>query len=829
MQHLHLTGQWQLKERDPALKLMDDFSSQEGWVRALVPGTVHESLLAAGLIPDPFTSQNERDVEWVGERDWLYRCVFDVPAGFEDAEVVALCLDGLDTVATLWLNGKEVLSSVNMFVPHRVPVKHLLRPGGNDLSVLFRSALKHGKSLEAALGEKQVWLGDPSRVYVRKAQYHYGWDWGPCLLTAGPWREVRLEAYSARISDLHCPAQVSSDLRSATLPVAVQVEADAAAVDLTLRLELSSPIGGLVAEALVPVEGTQARHTFYVDTPHLWWPRGYGEQALYLLRATLVRGGEELDRREVRLGLRRLRLVQEPLHREAGTTFMFECNDVPIFCGGANWIPADSFLPRISVERYRALLEHTAGANMTMLRVWGGGVYEDDAFYGLCDELGLLVWQDFMFACGIYPAHPGFAESVRAEAETAVRRLRHHPCLALWCGNNEDYLLARSLGIYDPSHEEELAGAQFPARALYERLLPQVCQTLDPTRPYWPGSPYGGADPNDWTVGDRHTWEVWHEPMASYHDYPRFAGRFVSEFGMQALPDSATITEFAEPAERHPQSDTLRRHNKAQDGPKRLAAYLKSTVGEPFDLEDYVYATQFVQAEALGEALRGWRRRWGGPGRYAVAGALLWQLNDCWPGTSWAIVDYALRPKPALYVVRRELAPLVVGLKRAAGGVEVWAANGGTEALEARLELSAWTLDGTRVWEDERHAMLAANRSTELRVVAAPGLQGQVIGARLLVGSKAVARAALWPEPFRDLTLSDPGIEVERLGRDQLRVSAARPAKGVLLMGAEGVGWSDNMLDLLPGDSRTIVARGLGEAEVRVRWFGMGAAGDLGS
>src|SRR5579859_2045262 len=683
MLSLPLSANWQLKVRDPATSLPDDFAAGEGWLPASAPGVVQLDLLAAGRIPDPFYGLNENEVQWVGERDWLYRCGFEVTAEVLAQPQLDLCFDGLDTYATVWLNGQQILVSDNMFVPQRVPVKNRLQAGRNELRILFESALRRGKEIEAQYGKRPLWNGDSSRLYVRKAQYHYGWDWGPTLMTAGPWRGVRLEAYGARIAELHAPSELSADLESATLRVTVNVAglADGASV----ALELLDPQGKRVAAATAPLAGARADHQFLFGSPQLWWPNGYGDQALYTLVASLERDGQVLHRAEQRLGLRRLRLVQEPVLDEPGTTFLFEVNNTPIFGGGANWIPADSFTPRLTRQRYGQLLQLAAEAHMTMLRVWGGGIYEDDAFYDWCDELGLLVWQDFMFACGLYPAHEAFAESVRQEAQANVRRLRHHPSLALWCGNNEDYQLANSIHAYDVTFNGDHRASKFPARYLYEQVLPEVCAALDPARPYWRASPYGGPDANSRIEGDRHTWDVWHGVVAPYQDYPNYSGRFVSEFGMLSFPALSTLESFTPPDERYAQSRTVEHHNKAGGGVPRVATYISENIRYPVSLEAYIYATQFIQAEALASAYRGWRLRWGGPGRYAVAGALVWQLEDCWPVSSWAIVDWALRLKPAYYVVRRELAPLVLGLAPAEGGAEVWVVNGQRTDVTAEL------------------------------------------------------------------------------------------------------------------------------------------------
>ncbi len=452
MKILHLSEHWQFKQRTPALSLKDDLAFSENWRSASVPGCVHLDLLAHELIPEPFYGLQEQEVQWVGEQDWLYRCQFTLPEDFLSLdEHILLCFDGLDTFATVWLNEQQILISENMFLPHQVQVTGLLRPGENELTINFASAWQQGKTREAEAGKSYpCWNGDSSRLYVRKAQYHYGWDWGPTLITAGIWRGVRLEAYAARIVEVHCPVEVVEDLESALLPVQVLLDGEIHTSGLSLHLEVYSPDGKLVDRAILPASLASLSHTFELQQPQLWWPRGYGEQALYRLVVSLRNGERELTGQELRLGLRRLQLIQRPLLDEPGKTFFFEINNTPIFCGGANWIPADSFGPRVTAEKYRRWLELAAEGNMTMLRVWGGGYYEEDVFYDLCDELGLLVWQDFMFACGLYPAPQWMQTSVRAEAIANVRRLRHHPSIVIWAGNNEDYLLARSVNVYDP-------------------------------------------------------------------------------------------------------------------------------------------------------------------------------------------------------------------------------------------------------------------------------------------------------------------------------------------------------------------------------------------
>lgn len=815
VKHIPLTDNWQLKERNPAQSLLSDGHGHQNWLPASVPGTVHEALLAANVIPDPFYGLNENKVQWVGERDWWYRTTFELPADPEANEQLVLCCEGLDTFATIWLNGKQIAQSTNMFLPVRVAITQHLVAGQNELLILFDAALPHGKADEAIYGEKTAWCdGDPSRVYVRKAQYHYGWDWGPVLLTAGPWLPVRLEYIQARICDLHCPIVVAEDLTHAEIDVCVDVEMSAPLTDLRVRLTLYDPDQVEIATAIVALTDGQARHTFQIDQPGLWWPHGYGQQPLYKVTATLYQQDRELDQSQVRLGIRRLRLLQEPVAGEEGRSFLFEVNNTHLFCGGANWIPADMLLPRVTQEQYRAHLEMMVHAHMIMVRVWGGGIYESDYFYDLCDELGILVWQDFMFSCGIYPVHAPFLEQVRQEAQYQITRLRNHPSLVLWCGNNENQMIA--VATKQASHKD--GQLQYPDRVIYEELLSTLCAQLHSDCPYWPGSPYGGEEPGSALVGDKHTWEVWHGSTAPYQDYYKYWGRFVSEFGMEAAPSLHTLLAVIPPAERYPQSRTVEYHNKSADGARRLALYLIDNLRLPRDLPEYVYATRFIQAEAMAYAIRGWRRRFGRAGQRSVAGALVWQLNDCWPAISWAIIDSARRPKPAYYTMRRELAPLAIGLERQGTDLVLWGVNAYAQAISARIQMQFWGLDGTLLATDELSGTLVENGVTELLSRELLQEVPCIVSARLYQRGEIVARATLWPEPFKYLVLSDPGVTVEHMDDKKICVRTRLPAKGVWLDIDDSayVQWSDNMLDLFPDDPQIVNSAGLAGRSVQV-------------
>jgi beta-mannosidase len=807
---------WQLAEAPTGA----DFATlaalpEAAWMAATVPGSAHGALLAAGRIPDPFYGTNETAVRWVGERAWAWRLHFDVDELAPNEELV---FEGLDTYCSVWLNGLPLFSSDNMFVPQRVDVRGRLRRGGNELMLRFDPALARAREQEAALGRRQLWNGDSARLYARKAQYHFGWDWGPELLTCGPWKPVRRHSWQVRIDEVQCRTRV--DVPARTASVQVRTELVGATAGLRIELELLDPQGRRVAHANQAGEADGATLTVGNDA-QLWWPRGMGGQPLYTLVTRVLGEAGPLAEDRRRIGLRTLRLVQEPVQGEGGKSFYFEVNGQAFFAGGANWIPDDSLLERITPARYRERVAQAAEANMTMLRIWGGGIYEHDAFYEACDELGLLVWQDFMFACGMYPAHDTFRASVRDEARAAVKRLRHHACLALWCGNNEDYAVAESIGAYGPNAQLE----RFDARAIYEKLLPEVCAELDPDRTYWPGSPYspnptGITFSGDASVGDRHSWEVWHQQMLPYQRYGDVQARFVSEFGMQSHPSLGLLESVLPADERFPESRTTMWHNKAggsqPDGHRRLAVYMADNLRVGTTLAGQVYATQFVQAEAMRFAYQDFRRRWQRPGARAVGGALVWQLNDCWPVTSWALIDSSGTVKPAWHTIRRALSTVAVAARLEAGSVRLAVMNSASEARAVRLQLRVYSLGGSQLLDTSIDCTVPA--STTFETVQALPAQPEPVVAELRALDAAdgaeIARDCAWTEPFKFHPHGNARIDVRRQGAG-LRVSADLPVKGLWLH-APGVRFADNFIDLVPGEPRLVAVEGEALSAVHV-------------
>lgn len=681
-----------------------------------------------------------------------------------------------------------------------------------------------------------------------------GWDWGPTLMTCGPWRPINLEIFSSRISDLYFTSDVDESLKSAKLVAKADVEGGASEVLFSISLD-----GKEVASKSVDVSKGHATHAFTVENPELWYPIRYGEQPLYTITAKLLHGGSEVDSQAKKFGLRRAKLIQRSMPEQPGTTFFFEINNIPIFCGGSDWIPADNFIPRISKEKYYDWVKLVADGNQFMIRVWGGGIFEEQAFYDACDELGILVWQDFMFGCGNYPGFPEYLALVKTEAEENVKLLRHHPSIVIWAGNNEDYQYQESEGLtYEPDNKdaESWLKTNFPARYIYEKILVDACEELVPDTYYHYGSPYGGKTTTDPTTGDIHQWNVWHGSQEKYQNFDKLVGRFVSEFGMEAFPNIKTIEAFLplgkDDPDRFAQSSTVDFHNKADGHERRIALYLVENFRyAPDPLEQFIYSTQLMQAECLASAYRLWKRQWKGPGKEYCGGALVWQINDCWPVTSWAIVDYYLRPKHAYYTVKREMAPISLGVTRKEHlipkdkhtrayidkktNIEIWGSNLTLKDITADVVVKAFdVITGKETFSKtvKSSFLLPENRSTEIVDFTVPvqhvnsGEETRtVVAAYLYSNGTQIARYINWPEPLKYVHLQKPKQLTAELSADgkSVEISADFPVKGVALeCDDDNVVFGDNLVDIVPGEVVSIAVTGASKkTKIETRYLGM--------
>jgi beta-mannosidase len=576
-----------------------------------------------------------------------------------------------------------------------------------------------------------------------------------------------------------------------------------------------------------------------VHQPKLWFPIVYGQQPLYTVTVTT---GPIMKSHKV--GIRRLRLVQQPVLDQPGTSFYFEINNVPVYCRGSNWVPGDTFLPRLNPQRYREWLELAVEGNQNMIRVWGGGLYEDDSFYEACDELGILIWHDFMLGCGAYPVNEFMMKTIREEAVYNLKRLRNHPSIVLWCGNNEDHMFAELHHLeYDmqDNNPGNWLKSNWPARYYYDKLLPDLCADLVPTVPYHNSSPWGGSYSNDQTVGDVHAWRVWmaDQPRFPYQDYGKLAGRFVSEFGMKSYPSVLSIQQLiTNESERHPQSRTFDLWHCAPEDQRTLAMYLIDNLRVGFTLEEYVYATQLNQSEAMDYALRAFRRLWKGPGKEECGGSLIWQLNDCFPSVSWSLADSFLRPKMAYYSSKRNYAPIIVGCERLFDTIpqseftqvyidkktiaDVWASNCTLDTIEVDLIIAFHSVsEGKRLSQTTTRKSLAPNQSMDLARVEYEkpwGPQENVIcSVKLERDGKVIARHINFPQPLRHLDLSDAEVLLSTRPENENTVVVSVSvrngvAKGVFLEITDPTIhdqfiFDDNTLDLVPGEVQEVRVR----------------------
>ncbi|MGZ2359584.1 glycoside hydrolase family 2 protein [Streptomyces sp. 372A] len=789
----------------------------EGWnlrhdealLPAQVPGCVHTDLLAAGLIPDPFLQRNETEAAWVGRRAWTYEAEVSHDSPHERTDLV---FEGLDTAARITFAGRELGSTRNMHRTYRFDATGLK----GRLEVRFASAYEEAESVRAVTGDRPNVYPEPFQ-YIRKMACSFGWDWGPTLVTAGIWRPVRLEHWSTA--------------RFATVRPLVTVDGGRGAVEVRLRVERTESGAAAVLRARAAVAGEEAEVRFEGDEavvrlavgePRLWWPRGYGDQPLYDLHVTLY--GEEgaLDTWQRRIGFRTVELDRAP--DEHGTGFTLVVNGERVFARGVNWIPDDVFPSRVTPERYRARLRQAADANVDLVRIWGGGIYEDEAFYDACDELGLMVWQDFLFACAAYPEEQPLRGEVEAEARDNVVRLMPHPSLVLWNGNNENLW-----GFRDWGWEPELAGDSW-GEGYYLGLLPRVVAELDPTRAYCAGSPWSGSwdhHPNDPAHGTYHSWEVWNRQ--DYAEYRANVPRFVSEFGWQAPPTMATLRRALPGEDLAPDSPGMLHHQKAEDGNGKLDRGVARHFALPDgDFDRWHYLTQVVQARAVAAGIEHWRSHWP-----VCAGTVVWQLNDCWPVSSWAAVDGDGRLKPLHHELRRVYADRLLTLQPGDQGPVLAVVNQSATPWRTEVALRRVEADGATTGRGVQEVTVAARSVVRLPVPA--GLAPAGLSTKeFLVADADGLRATFFPVPDKEFAYRRPAFDVvvepgpDGSGNVHVVVIAHTLIRDLLLQAdrlAPGATADRGLTTLLAGEQVRIRVDGCGDVtadDVRAALFCVG-------
>lgn len=801
-------------------------AGRDDWIAATVPGTVHTDLLAAGRIEDPFYRTNERDQQWIDKVDWEYRTTLDLDAKTLAHNHIELVFAGLDTYAEVYLNDALVLSADNMFREWTADIKPQAKAGANALRILFRSPITEGLKRLDALGYNPPAPNDQSEnggmgdkrvsVFIRKAGYHYGWDWGPRFVTSGIWRPVILRAWSGvRISDLQV-VQDRLTTDAAALTVVFEIVADtpgAAVIDLTSETDGAvrsrQPVTLVKGVNRVPLKVT-------INTPKLWWSNGLGEAFLYHLTGRVV-AANATDSRAVTTGLRTVKIVQTP--DADGTSFYIELNGVPVFMKGANYIPNDSFLPRVTHEVYERVVASAVDTHMNMLRVWGGGTYEDDYFYDLCDLNGILVWQDFMFACSMYPGDAAFLENVRQEAVCNVRRLCNHPCIALWVGNNEmDSAWQNDVPEggwgWKQTYTEAQRGEMWAAyKAVFLDILPEVVAAHDSQRFYWPSSPQAAWDRHSdisqaRQSGDIHYWDVWwgQKPFA---DYRTHIGRFMSEYGFQSFPEFRTVRAYAKPEDYDIFSEVMAAHQRSSIGNGTIKNYMERDYNVPTDFRQFLYVGQVLQAEGIKVAMEAHRARM----PYCM-GSLFWQINDCWPVASWSSIDYFGRWKAQQYFAVKAFDTVLVSPALEDGKVSLIVVSDHLKDKAVTLEIRTMDYTGKGGAAQTLPFTLKANRAEVVFTADAASLlngllpEQALLHVRVLDGAGTLAENILYFMPVKDLALPEPMIDVQvkPVGKT-VAVSVTSPVlvKNLCLGFEEHDGvFSDNFFDLLPGQARII-------------------------
>ena len=797
--------------------------SDPEWLPAVVPGSVYVDLMNNGKMPDPYYRDHEAIAYDLMETDYVYRKTFTPDAALLGALELRLVMEGIDTVADISINNQFVLHTENMHRTYMIDIRSFVHEGENTLTILLRSPLR---AAHAAYERHQV-PGSADSVkgfaMIRKAHCMYGWDWGPRLPDAGIYRPIYLWAVSEpKLRSVQVRQMHRDGCVTLTMDPEMDIPAGTTVRGLSVRYTLTDPDGNVVC--------TSTDNHLFVEHPCLWWPNGYGQHPLYTLKAELFNeAGLPIDTWEKRIGLRTFDITRQK--DEQGESFAFTINGISIFAMGADYIPEDNLLSRITPERTRILLEDAAVAHFNTIRVWGGGYYPDDFFFDICDELGLLVWQDFMFACAMYDLTPEFEENIRAEFSDVIRRLRHHPSLALWCGNNEI-----ESSVSDGWYKNLRGSLKADYIKIFEYILPQMTSQMDPDRPYWPSSPSSGGafdQPSAPNRGDVHYWTVWHGDKP-FTEYRKHFFRFVSEFGFQSFPDKKTIESFTLPEDRNIFSYVMEKHQRNQSANGKILNYLSSTYLYPASFDTLLYASQLLQMEAIRCGVEHWRRN-----RGVCMGAIYWQLNDCWPVASWASIDYYGRWKALHYAARRFFAPVLLSCEET--GLHTERTNVNDERLirtvprRARLNVSNETLYPVDVevqWslrnpqadilqEGSENLTVPALSAAWLPEMDFPDADffGNYLSYTLLMdGNPVSSSSSLFCAP-KHFHFVDPHLTLEREG-NLITVHADTYARMVEIVCDDGdVVLSDNDFDMDAGSRTVRILRGCGTAfRVRSVW-----------
>jgi beta-mannosidase len=790
-------------------------SGANEWLPAEVPGNVHMDLLRNKKIPDPFYGTNEKALQWIEKENWEYKTKFNIGSEELKNEKMFLVFKGLDTYGDVFLNDKLILNAFNMFREWRVDVKKDLKDGENILRIVFNSPINKVMPQYEALDFKYPANNDQSdkkvSVFTRKAGYHYGWDWGPRFVTSGIWRPVFLESWNkARIENVQLITQ-SITGENAEVKAIVEIESS---VDQKIKLKITSDetsVNSKPLEADLKAGINKLELTFNISKPERWWPLGLGNQKLYVLQAEIFSDDKKLDTNTQKFGLRTVELVHKK--DEGGQSFYFMVNEVPVFMKGANYIPSDNFLNRVDEKKYRMLVQSAVDANMNMLRVWGGGIYEDDKFYEICDEKGIMLWQDFMFGCSMYPADSAMLKNIEQEAIDNVKRLRNHPSVAMWCGNNEIETAWFHWGWQKQFGwtKEQQDKMWTDYKKTFHELLPMVCKQYDPTRFYHRSSPSADSDsiePDVIGFGDKHYWGVWHaeEPYSAFKNN---ISRFMSEYGFQSFPELKTVMSYAEEKDWDIESEVMLLHQRHPRGNQLIREYMFRDYKKPKDFPSFLYTGQVLQAEIIKFAAEAHRRAM----PYNM-GTLYWQLDDCWPVASWSGMDYYGRWKALHYFAKKFYSPVLVSLDEDKGKINAFIVSDNLESFKGKLSLKLIDFSGKILWSKSVDTMVTANSSKiyfsvdKNTLMKGKNAAEVLLVAELKSGDKFISSNILYFTQAKNLKL--PEITVSpSITKDnevfKISLKSSMLAKNIYLSDLAHDGFfADNYFDLLPGEEKII-------------------------
>lgn len=789
------TGQWSFRQ-----------ANTPDWKPVQIPVSAHTALLQNGMIEDPFWRDNEEKLQWIEREDWEFQTTFDVSPEVLEKKHIELIFKGLDTYAQVFLNDSLLLETDNMFRTWRAEAKHLLKPAGNTLHIYFESPLKKTDEAWKSLGYE---LPGGQRTMTRKAQFHYGWDWGPRFVGCGILHKPELEAWDDfLIENLYIAAQ-SITLEKARMVARFRYRSDSKfPVTVAFRDGKRKSV-----EDRVIWPGTHTDSVTYdVENPRLWWPVGMGDPALYDFTIEVKKGVLLIEKQDARVGIRTVELVREKEGK--GETFFFRVNGKPVFAKGANYIPQDIFQDRVNPANTKKLLDDVVAANMNMLRVWGGGIYEDDTFYQLCDARGILVWQDFMYACAMYPGSGRFLKTAALEALEQIERLRQHPCIALWCGNNENREAWHNWGWQMQFNEAQRTQLWREYNLLFNDILRTYVENNADGVPYWESSPsYGRANPKSTTEGDSHYWGVWHgeEP---FEMFDKKVPRFMSEFGFQSFPEWRTIQSFTEPEDRKLDSKVMLLHQKHPRGNALIAEYMKRDYRPTKSFEDFVYVSQLLQAEGMRVGLEAHRRN-----KPYCMGTLYWQLNDVWPVASWSSIDYHGRWKALHYYAREAFKPVVALPFLDNNNLKVFGVNDLPDTTVATLHVRAFGFEGGKLSEVSTPLLSLSPDSSKLlweaplkTVLKGKKPEQCVVEIELTdtSGTQVLSRRLFYAVPPKKMKLPKPGLRITEVEKsaDGYLISLKTDgnlAKNVYIQTEEEGFFEDNYFDLLPDERRTIL------------------------